>query len=238
MKLSKLFLIPAVAMVYLASDQKVQAVASNNPPPVGNVIIDLDGTPIPHAAYVQYSANFLATDTSTAFSIAMREDPAFILLDDVSVTDLTTPSGELLVNGGFESGILGNNAPVGWTYLNTFGAAFAGVVANTAGQAHTGSFFYFDGAVQAYDGISQTLATTVGHLYHVSLWVRDNGGLTTFSRLSTNGNTTDTGGNGADVLVYAGAIPVAASVPEGGTTALLLGLAMSGFGFARRYLTK
>ena len=147
MKLSKLFLIPAVAMVYLASDQKVQAVASNNPPPVGNVIIDLDGTPIPHAAYVQYSANFLATDTSTAFSIAMREDPAFILLDDVSVTDLTTPSGELLVNGGFESGILGNNAPVGWTYLNTFGAAFAGVVANTAGQAHTGSFFYFDGGL-------------------------------------------------------------------------------------------
>jgi len=75
----------------------------------------------------------------------------------------------------------------------------------------------------------QTLATTVGDTYAVSLWITDNSSLSTFQHLSTNGDTTDTGGNGIDLLVYAGALPTNAA-PDGGTTVMLLGLAMSGLG--------
>ena len=72
----------------------------------------------------------------------------------------------------------------------------------------------------------------------MSFWLYDTGGLTTFSRLSTNGDVTDTAGNGADLLVYAGAIPnLTGAVPEPATLAMLgmAGASFAGyFGLRRR----
>jgi PEP-CTERM motif len=126
---------------------------------------------------------------------------------------------------------VGVNAPTGWTYLNTFGATYAGVVATN--NPHSGSQNYYDGAVQAYDGITQAIATTAGDTYTVSFWLDDNSGYTTFSRLSTNGDVTDTGGNGIDLLVYAGVVP---TLPEPASMTFLgLGIAgMAGYGWRRR----
>ena len=45
----------------------------------------------------------------------MRDDPAFIF-DDVTMTNVTTATPVTVVNE-VESGILGDQAPVGWTYL-------------------------------------------------------------------------------------------------------------------------
>ena len=196
---------------------------NNDPPPAGPVILDLNGTPIPHT-YQNYTATFTATSTSTNISFAFRQDPAFLFLANVSVTTGGGPN--LLTNGDFSAGIVGNSAPVGWTYLNTFGATFGGFVDNSnpyTGPGNTGSHNdYSDGAVQAYDSITQAISTTVGATYTVSFYLDDNSSLTTFSTLSTNGDTTDTGGNGADLLVYAGALPTAA-VPEPSSLVLAIG---------------
>jgi len=209
---------------------------TNQPPPAGNIIDQLTGQPI-IGTYTTRTVNFIASAASTNLSFAFREDPAFIDLDNVSLIDLTNPSGNLVVNGDFELGPVGSSAPTGWTYLNAFGAAFGGFVQSGCGTG--GSNCYFDGAVQAYDAITQAIATNPGDTYQLSYDYLDTcpgdcgtaGGVTVYQPLSTNGDVTDTGGNGRDLFVYAGAVPVRA--PEPGTLALL-GTALAGFGVLRR----
>jgi hypothetical protein len=204
---------------------------TNCAPPLG-AILDLDGTAIPHQ-YQQYTVNFMATSATTNLSFAFREDPAFIFLDDVSLTLGAGPN--LLVNPGFELGPVGSNTPTGWTYLNSFGATFSGFVSNN--NPHSGSNNYYDGAVQAYDGITQAVATTIGQVYTVSFWLTDNSGNSTFSRISTNGDVTGTGGNGIDLLVYAGVVPTLPPVPEPSLYVLMAaGLAAMGWAKRRRRL--
>ena len=70
--------------------------------------------------------------------------------------------------------------------------------------AHTGSNEWCDGSTQAYDAIFQDIATTVGNNYTVSFWLdsEDTSGTYPstgdFQQLSTNGDVTDSGGNGID----------------------------------------
>jgi hypothetical protein len=195
------FVLLLAALVPLANPANAQ---NNEPPPAGPVVLDLNGTLVPHT-YQQYTTSFTASTTGSFISFAFREDPAFLGLDDVSVTTGMGPN--LIVNGGFESGPLGAQAPTGWTYLNVFGATFGGEVSNDLSPGpHSGSLYYRDGAVQAYDAITQQIPTTIGSTYNISFFLSDNSGLTTFSSLSTNG-LPDTSGNGIDLLVYAGASP-------------------------------
>ena len=205
---------------------------TNCAPPPG-AILDLHGTPVP-ISYTQYSVSFTATAATTNLSFAFREDPAFLFLDDVVLTTGIGPNlPNLVVNGDFESGVVGQQAPVGWTYLNTFGVGAAGVVGGTAALAHSGSNYYVDGAIQGYDAITQAISTSVGTVYDLSFWLNDNGGLTTFSRLSTNGDITGTGGNGIDLLVYAGVVPTLVPVPEPGSL-VLVGVGVLALVIARR----
>ena len=46
----------------------------NQPPPAGPVVLDLNGTPVPHS-YQTYTTSFVATAASTNISFAFREDP-------------------------------------------------------------------------------------------------------------------------------------------------------------------
>jgi hypothetical protein len=126
----------------------------NNPPPAGPIILDLAGTPVPKV-YTNYTVSFVAANTTTNLSFAFREDPAFLSLDDVTMTDTTHPGPNLVLNGGFELGPVGANAPTDWTFLNIFGAVAAGTVQSN--NPHTGNNNYFDGAVQAYDSITSLL---------------------------------------------------------------------------------
>jgi Carboxypeptidase regulatory-like domain len=250
MKLSSLIrrhiapLVVACCFVFIGSQPapaqtlKPDPFGTNNPPPAG-AILDLSGTPIPtvsgsygtYGAYQKYTVSFTATLANTAITFAFREDPARVSFANASVTDLTTPSGNLLVNGDFSQGPVGSNTPIGWTYANVFGVLAGGSVfsGNPNGFIHClpYNFCWNDGAVQGFDAISQTIATTVGHTYQITFFVSDNSGCSTglapivpcnFSDISTNGDTADQFGNGIDVAVYAQAgLPI----PAGG--ALWLG---------------
>lgn len=219
------------------------AAGNNNSPPAG-AILDLGGgetgtaaQAVNHGAPIQESVTFTAGISSTDITLAFREDPAFISLSNVSLINNTTSSGNLLVNGNFTGGAYTSNGnsltPVGWNFANIWGAAASGVLSGTT---------WVDGSVQAYDAIDQVVATTIGDSYTLSFWYTDNSNLTTMSDLSTNGNTTGTGGNGIDILAYAQAgLPPACppgvvctnNVPEPGSLALV-GLAMAGLAGLRR----
>ena len=224
-------LLATVAMLLAG---QAYAAGMNNPPPAGPVILDLAGQAVPHT-YQPYSATFIASQSSDFISFAFREDPAFLQLANVSL-QLGGVGPNLLTNGDFSAGPVGSQAPTGWTYLNTFGATFGGVVENNAsGLCGPAAFCYYDGAVQAYDGITQNVTLTTGLLYTLSFMLSDNGTLSTFQHLSTNGDTTTTGGNGIDLLAYAGNVPTAATTPLPAALPLYLtGLGVLGLVARRR----
>ncbi|HLI19062.1 MAG TPA: hypothetical protein VKV22_12440 [Rhodanobacteraceae bacterium] len=153
-----------------------QAYASpvNQPPPPG-WILNLSGQPLPaFGTYTQYTVDFTATNSATNITFALRNDPSFTYLDNIWVANTSSPSVNLIQNGGFENGVTtssGNpDAPVDWSYLNTYGAYDGGVV-SCFGQGQGGSNCeWYDGAVQAYDAITQAIPTTTGDTYQISFW--------------------------------------------------------------------
>ncbi|MEO5812075.1 MAG: hypothetical protein ABIU96_11770 [Rhodanobacter sp.] len=210
----KLLVFAALAVGASLAGEAYAAPVNFGPPP--GYILSLSGQPLP-SGYAQYTTSFVATDASTNVTFALRDDPAFISLDNISVT--TGGGANLIQNAGFEGGntASGGNAqaPTDWTYLNQWGATFGGVVqcANT-GQGGSNCNWY-NGAVQAYDAISQAINTTIGATYNISFWAFDNSGSrANWSALSTNGDVTDIGGNGINLTVYAGAIPPPINAPE------------------------
>jgi hypothetical protein len=205
------------------------AAAGNNDPPPPGAILDLNGQPVPHGAPQTYTVDFTADLADTSISLAFRDDPAFFSVTDITLTDLTHPSGNLVLNGDFSLGPVGSENPVDWTFHNTFGAESSGIVSNNCGGGIVGNC-WLDGSAQAYDEISQTIATTVGHVYQVSFAATDGSLLNTFSRLSTNGDPMDAGGNGIDILVYAQAASPPLDTPEPSTWAMMI-LGFAGMGF-------
>ncbi len=222
------------ALVAVGFASQAQANPMNLPPPAG-AILDLNGQPITNDLQL-YSVNFSAALANTEITFAFRQDPSFESFSNVSLVDVTTSSGNLIFDGDFSLGTPGSNSPPGWTYANIYGATYGGVVESGCGVGGTNC--WYDGAVQAYDAIAQVVPTTVGDTYMLSFNL--SGGYSQdgyYSRLSTNGDITDTGGNGIDVLAYAqGSLPPPGT-PEPSTWAMML-LGFAGLGFAGYRKTK
>lgn len=213
------------------------ASAQNFAPPSG-AILDLNGQASPLGAPQLYSVTFTAPQTNdSAITFAFRDDPWFTQFYGVSLVDTTMGSRNLLSNGDFSQGVnFGSQIPLGWTYNNLDGVAYSGWVTNSCvGPGGSGCTYYWnDGAVQGYNELSQSVATTGGDVYTLSFTATDPGGPTFWSRVSTNGNVTDAAGNGADILAYVGGIdgPYGGGAPELSTWVMMLA-GFLGIGVAR-----
>ena len=233
---STLVCLPSLAVLTLSAALCApRAIAQTNEPPPSGAILDLNGQTVNHGTAVTESVNFTAALSSTDITFAFREDPAFISFSNVSLTDVTTGSStNLILNGDFALGS-GSNA-TDWEYANVYGAIAGGEVSSGCGGGL--ATCWFDGAVQAYDAIDQFVATVIGDNYLLSFVYSDDGGLTTFSDLSTNGNITGTGGNGIDILAYAqaGLPPPGNVTPEPSSIVLLATgvLMLGGFFYYKR----
>ncbi|CAF3563558.1 unnamed protein product [Rotaria sp. Silwood1] len=129
--------------------------------------------------YQKYTYTYVAIGTQTRIAFALREDVGFFGLDDISVRSNSTPTVELITNGGFEGGTY---SP--WIYCNPSGSSYAGVLKTTSDSfsyssttyaAHSGSYYYLDGAVGKADYISQKFATNIGSTYTISFWLFNKG---------------------------------------------------------------
>lgn len=204
--------------------------AQNAAPPSG-AILDLNGQIIDPLTPMNYMVSFTADAALMNIAFAFRDDPSYIEFTNASLVDLTTSSTvNLLMNGAFDQGSsnsgMGVPLPKDWVYTVLSGSSDAGFIQN-CGAAHC----WVDGSIQGYDELSQAVQTTVGNVYEVSFTAEVVGGVAAWSRVSTNGDTSDAGGNGADILVYARLRPI----PEPSTWAMMaLGFAGLGFLGCRR----
>jgi hypothetical protein len=118
--------------------------------------------------YIFYSILYTAVANETMITFAFRQDPAYWVIDDISVTDEISGI-EVLQNGGFENEVF---AP--FSYCNQQGVI--ATVSPPGNQSHTGSYAFADGSTYTPDYISQMLNLTIGRVYNVTFWLLNVGG--------------------------------------------------------------
>ncbi len=223
MPTSKIVALCLVAALPLALANRANAQNYGPPPSGGEQIFALTGDPV-DTNVDAYSASFTATSTTSFLTFVFRHDPGYFALSNVDLWDATTSSANLLVNGDFmaDGPTTAGAGLTGWTYFYQAGNDFPEFFGYEDGAGN-----YWDGSTQAYDGIVQSFSTNAGDTYNLTFDLyNDDSDVTAYQPISTNGDTTDTGGNGVDVFAYAGNAIPSNSVPDETSTFALLAVAV------------
>ncbi|CAF3488506.1 unnamed protein product [Rotaria socialis] len=118
-------------------------------------------------SYTLFQYTFVATMISTTLAFALRQDPSYWCLDDISVIG---NGQQIWQDGGFETSPLTQYH----TYCNPNAAAASGVISATC--AHSGHYSFYDGSVRYSDYLSQSFTKVVGQSYSISFWLENRGG--------------------------------------------------------------
>lgn len=130
-------------------------------------------------SWTQYSYNVTANTTLHTIMFGFTVDGStqrVWFLDDVSIVDVADPNTQLLQNPSFDDS---TTALTGWTQycINTCpsGSINAGQIAS--GSSCTSNNCYVDHCYGggAFDLLSQSFPTVIGHIYTISFWIIDYG---------------------------------------------------------------
>lgn len=134
-----------------------------NPPSSG---ILQSATTLP-TTYTRYVYTFQPTSASATIEFAMNKaaGAGVFYIDNVSVYDVDT-STEKIINGGFETGSLS-----GWT-VSCLSSCTGSASLIQLGTGYQGTYCYVNYCLTNLIHLSQTISTTVGHVYTVSYYAR------------------------------------------------------------------
>ncbi len=138
---------------------QAQFASFNGTYPTGGVASQTVGS------YQFYTYNVAATQANSYLSFTFRNDPSYTNLDTISVSLSGGPN--LLQNGGLDTAVSG--IPTNWVSIGTPGLSAAGVFSTSGNQAGAGH--WYDGAVGGFDGIAQSLTTSIGSTYTISFYL-------------------------------------------------------------------
>ncbi|CAF0825856.1 unnamed protein product [Adineta ricciae] len=117
-------------------------------------------------SYTYYQYTYVAASTTTTMMLAMRQDPSYWCLDDISVT---YNGVQMWQNGGFELSSFTSY----YSYCNPSGASSSGTISSLC--PNSGNYSFRDGSVAYSDYISQSFSTVVGGTYNISFWLSNLG---------------------------------------------------------------
>ncbi len=133
----------------------------------GSITVLLYLSNVASFSYAYYTYSFVAASTNSIMMLALRQDPSYWCLDDISVVD---PNGvQLWQDGGFEMSPL----TTFYTYCNPNGARASGIISTSC--VHSGNYSFYDGSVTYSDYLSQSFTTVIGTSYNISFWLANRG---------------------------------------------------------------
>ncbi|CAF4804404.1 unnamed protein product [Rotaria sp. Silwood1] len=91
-------------------------------------------------------------------------EPSYWCLDDITVK-LNNTNTNILVNGGFETGVLN-----GYSICNQNSSTFSGGISPNQ-CAHSGQYGFYDGSYANFDYLWQVLTTIAGKYYEINFWL-------------------------------------------------------------------
>ncbi len=119
--------------------------------------------------WTRYEYNHTATKTDPILIFGVEGHPLLsIMIDDVSIINITNPFVELLINPSFDNSTA--SPPIGWSIWCICSAGSGGTVV-TSDCRVTGNCYQS----QCYGGFGidylvQTFSAVVGHVYTISFW--------------------------------------------------------------------